>query len=123
VRVALDDFGSGYSSLSYLNRLPIDILKIDRDFIASSAGVAKAGAIIAALTGLAHALELTVVIEGVETRTQLSDAVDVGAEMSQGYFVARPLPASDIDGMLRAASMSSSPLRLPLKRPSAAASG
>jgi diguanylate cyclase (GGDEF)-like protein len=123
VRVALDDFGSGYSSLSYLNRLPIDILKIDRDFIASSGGVAKTGAIIAALTGLAHALELTVVIEGVETRTQLSDAVDVGAEMSQGYFVARPLPASDIDGMLRAASVSSSPLRLPLQRPPAAASG
>jgi EAL domain-containing protein (putative c-di-GMP-specific phosphodiesterase class I) len=115
VRVALDDFGAGYSSLSYLNRLPIDILKIDRAFIESTGGTGRSTAIIEALTALAHALGLAVVIEGVETKFDRVTAVQVKADLAQGYFYARPVGAPDIDVMLRSAANPTSPFRLPLQ--------
>jgi len=116
IRIALDDFGSGYSSLSYLDRLPIDILKIDRDAITESAGLLRTRDVIAALTSLAHALELTVVIEGVETHSQRVEAEDVGADLSQGYYYARPMPAGDVDTIMQRSSWALA-LRLPLQRP------
>jgi EAL domain-containing protein (putative c-di-GMP-specific phosphodiesterase class I) len=112
VRVALDDFGSGYSSLSYLNRLPIDILKIDRQHIETNGGVGRSSEVIAALTALAHALGLQVVIEGVETKVDRLTAVQVGAELAQGYFYARPVPAGDLEVMLHGAGTTTS-WRLP----------
>jgi EAL domain-containing protein (putative c-di-GMP-specific phosphodiesterase class I) len=115
VRIALDDFGSGYSSLSYLNRLPIDILKIDRAFIESTGGAGRSTAIIEALTTLAHALGLAVVIEGVETKIDRVTAVQVKADLAQGYFYARPVGGPDIDVMLRSAGTSTSPFKLPLQ--------
>jgi diguanylate cyclase (GGDEF)-like protein len=112
VRVALDDFGAGYSSLSYLNRLPIDILKIDRQHIETNGGVGRSSEVIAALTALAHALGLQVVIEGVETKVDRLTAVQVGAELAQGYFYARPVAAGDLEVMLHGTGTSTS-WRLP----------
>ena len=104
IRVALDDFGTGYSSLSYLHRLPIDILKIDRTFVHHVDQAPRGGAIIAAVTDLAHALNMLVVTEGVETKKQQAVATAMGADQAQGYFYARPLPAAGIDSMLAVAT-------------------
>jgi diguanylate cyclase (GGDEF)-like protein len=115
VRIALDDFGSGYSSLSYLNRLPIDILKIDRAYVESTGGTGRSTAIIEALTALAHALGLAVVIEGVETKIDRVTAVQVKADLAQGFFYAHPVDTTGIDAMLRSAGTPSSPFKLPLQ--------
>lgn len=116
VRIALDDFGSGYSSLSYLNRLPIDILKIDRAFIEGTSGAGRSTAIIEALTALGHALDLLVVIEGVETRIDRVAAVSADADLAQGFFYAHPAAATDIDEMLRSAGTSGSAFKLPQQK-------
>jgi diguanylate cyclase (GGDEF)-like protein len=118
VRIALDDFGTGHSSFGYLNQLPLDIVKIDRESVASSRSADTSGAVIAAMTRLAHALGLTVVIEGVETGSQRTAAEEVGADLAQGYFFGPPVAAHDIDEMLRTASASTRPLKLPLQRAS-----
>lgn len=96
VRIALDDFGSGYSSLSYLSRLPIDIVKIDQSFIADIGHGRPGAAIAAAVTDLSHALGLRVIAEGVETRAQRDGVHQMGCEAAQGYFFARPVPADAI---------------------------
>ena len=102
VRIALDDFGTGHSSLSYLRRVPVDIVKIDRTFIADIGHAATGGAIVAAVTNLAHVLGLTVTAEGVETQTQSDEVVAMGCELAQGYFYARPMSASAIGAHLDA---------------------
>jgi diguanylate cyclase (GGDEF)-like protein len=99
IRLALDDFGTGYSSLSYLGRLPIQIVKIDRGFIAEL-GDSPGRAIVAAVTDLAHVLGLVVVAEGVETQMQREETSAIGCDFAQGYFIARPMPADSIDGLL-----------------------
>ena len=96
IRLALDDFGTGYSSLSYLRRLPIDIVKIDQSFIADIGGATTGAAIVAAVTNLAHVLDLTVTAEGVETQDQHDAVRDIGCESAQGYFYAKPMGAADI---------------------------
>ncbi len=100
VRVALDDFGTGYSSLSYLHRLPIDIVKIDRSFVANIDHTDKGDAIVASVIQLAHALDLLVVTEGVETATQWEAVTRIGADQAQGYFCSRPVDAASIDLLL-----------------------
>ena len=102
VRIALDDFGTGYSSLGYLRRLPIDIVKIDQSFIADIGLAHQGGALVGAVTNMAHALDLTVTAEGVETQAQLDEVRSVGCESAQGYFCGRPMTASAIDGHLSA---------------------
>jgi diguanylate cyclase (GGDEF)-like protein len=104
VRIALDDFGTGYSSLSYLHRLPIDVLNIDQSFVADVEHGSRGAAIVAAVTNLAHALDLVVVAEGVETRRQRDVLTSIGADQAQGYYFARPLPAAGIDELLEAAA-------------------
>ncbi len=116
VKVALDDFGTGHSSLSYLHRLPIDIVKIDREFIADSAWARKRGAITAAVTHLAHTLDLAVVVEGVETLAHRAAAVEVGADFAQGFYFARPIEGQRVERMLSRMSADTIPLRLPLPR-------
>jgi diguanylate cyclase (GGDEF)-like protein len=111
IRLALDDFGTGYSSLSYLRRLPIDIVKIDQSFIADIGYTPSGRTIVAAVTDLAHGLGLTVVAEGVETPSQRDEVQAIGCESSQGYFYARPMPATDIDTHLT--TPSATPPRLP----------
>jgi diguanylate cyclase (GGDEF)-like protein len=100
VRLALDDFGTGYSSLSYLREFPVDILKIDQKFVADSATDVAGAAVVSAITGLAHDLGLTVIAEGVETRAQADAVCDLGCDLAQGFFYARPMPASAFEALL-----------------------
>ena len=94
VRVAIDDFGVGYSSLGYLTRLPVDILKLDRTFVQDFESGGEA--IIAAALAVARTLKLEVIIEGVETAAQLERVRDLGANKIQGNFFARPMPVADL---------------------------
>jgi diguanylate cyclase (GGDEF)-like protein/PAS domain S-box-containing protein len=102
VRIALDDFGTGYSSLGLLSHLPVDILKIDRSFVAglpeNRASVTLAGTI----TSLASAFGLLTVGEGVETAAQLAVLGRLHCDLSQGHLHSRPLPAGELEELLRA---------------------
>ncbi|MEO8267659.1 MAG: GGDEF domain-containing protein [Ilumatobacteraceae bacterium] len=102
VRLALDDFGSGYSSLTYLARLSLDIVKIDRGFVANIGHDPTNRAIVVAIMNLAHILGLAVVAEGVETRRQCDEVTATGCEYAQGYFYATPLSASEIGPLIGA---------------------
>ncbi len=92
VRISMDDFGSGYSSLSYLQAFPFDKIKIDRAFVINLGRNAQSAAIIRAVIGLGHGLEMSIVAEGVETQEQLGFLADEGCDAVQGYFLGKPLP-------------------------------
>ena len=100
VRIALDDFGSGYSNLGYLQRFPLDKLKIDRSFVTALGKSANGGVIIQAIVALGRALGMTVVVEGVETEQQRVLLRLAGCDEMQGYLFARPAPAKAIDRLL-----------------------
>jgi diguanylate cyclase (GGDEF)-like protein len=100
VRIALDDFGSGYSNLGYLQRFPLDKLKIDRSFVIALGNSPNGGVIIQAIVALGRALGLTVVVEGVETEQQRVLLRLAGCDEMQGYLFARPAPAKAIDRLL-----------------------
>ena len=92
IQIAMDDFGTGYSSLSYLRRFPIDVLKIDKSFLQESyTGIASA-AIVKTIIDLGHALEMTVIAEGVETADQCRALRQAGCDAIQGYWLSRPMP-------------------------------
>jgi EAL domain-containing protein (putative c-di-GMP-specific phosphodiesterase class I) len=95
VRVAIDDFGTGYSNLGYLRRFPVDQLKIDRTFMAEAVRDADA-TIVRAIIGLAHALGLSVVAEGVETDEQVALLRGLGCEMGQGYLFGEPMAIGQV---------------------------
>jgi len=99
VAIHLDDFGMGYSSLSYLGRFPIDTIKIDRSFV-SGAGAAS-DKMVAAIVALAHHLGLAVVAEGIETAGQEAPLQNMHCEYGQGYRYSRPLSAGEIGGYLQ----------------------
>src|SRR3954453_16629869 len=92
VRVSMDDFGSGYSSLSYLQAFPFDKIKIDRDFVLNLGRNPQSAAIVRAVIGLGHGLEMSIVAEGVETEQQLIFLADQGCDAVQGYLIGKPLP-------------------------------
>ena len=92
VRVAIDDFGAGYSSLAYLARLPVDVLKIDRTFVQDFDRGGEA--IIGAALSVAHTLKIEVIVEGVETALELKRVRALGARKIQGFLFARPMPAA-----------------------------
>jgi diguanylate cyclase (GGDEF)-like protein/PAS domain S-box-containing protein len=100
VALVLDDFGTGYSSLSYLRRFPIDQLKIDRSFVAGLEEHESDRAIVRAIVGMAAALGLTVVPEGVETDEQLGALVELGCDFAQGFLLARPLEPAAVEELL-----------------------
>jgi diguanylate cyclase (GGDEF)-like protein/PAS domain S-box-containing protein len=100
VEIRIDDFGKGYSSLSYLSQFPINALKIDYAFVSDMAHSGKHAEIVHAIVLLAHSLGLQVVAEGVETETQLDLLRDMGCENAQGYFISKPLLAEDIPDLV-----------------------
>jgi diguanylate cyclase (GGDEF)-like protein len=102
VKLALDDFGAGYSSLTYLRRLPFDKLKVDRGFVAALDHSANAGVIIQAIISLGRALNLSILIEGIETEEQRTLVRLAGCDEMQGYLFARPSPREEIDRMVEA---------------------
>ena len=100
IKVALDDFGSGYSSLSYLRHFPFDTLKIDRDFISAMTDSPEARAIVRTIIRLGQALGMTIVAEGIEEKQQAEYLAANGCHRLQGYFLSHPLPAKDLDEFL-----------------------
>jgi diguanylate cyclase len=101
VRLSLDDFGTGYSSLSMLDRYPLDTIKIDRSFVARLDSGERARRLFTAVVGVAQALGLQSVAEGVETREQLDTITDMGCDSAQGFFLSRPREPDVIEPLLR----------------------
>jgi EAL domain-containing protein (putative c-di-GMP-specific phosphodiesterase class I) len=97
VLLAIDDFGTGYSSLNYLKRFPVDVVKLDRGFVAGMENSKVDEAIIAAVVGLAEAIGLTVVAEGVETVSQREALSGLGCHRIQGFLLARPVPLHEFE--------------------------
>jgi diguanylate cyclase (GGDEF)-like protein/PAS domain S-box-containing protein len=93
IQFHLDDFGTGYSSLGYLHRMPIDALKIDRSFIAALGGDRTGTSIVQAIVALARALEMRVIAEGVENKSQADFLRHLGCDHAQGYYFSKPLTA------------------------------
>ncbi|MEX2619127.1 MAG: EAL domain-containing protein [Egibacteraceae bacterium] len=100
VRLAIDDFGIGYSSLSYLKRLPVDILKIDRLFVSQLGQASEDDAIVSAIIGLSRSLGLDIIAEGVEEHEQADRLVELGCTKAQGFLYCRPQPALAIPDYL-----------------------
>jgi diguanylate cyclase (GGDEF)-like protein/PAS domain S-box-containing protein len=99
-RLVLDDFGTGYSSLAYLNRYPFDGLKIDRSFIDALGVEQERTAIVEAIVGMARALSLEVIAEGVENEAQLAELVRLECDQAQGHLFSRPLPAEKVAALI-----------------------
>jgi EAL domain-containing protein (putative c-di-GMP-specific phosphodiesterase class I) len=90
--LALDDFGTGYSALGYLKRFPFDIVKVDRSFVSGLGEDHGDSAIVGAVLGMANALGMQVVAEGIETERQLACLNELGASLGQGFYFAAPGP-------------------------------
>ncbi|MCU4183789.1 PAS domain S-box protein [Acidiferrimicrobium sp. IK] len=101
VHLAIDDFGTGYSSLAYLSQLPVDTLKIDRSFVRNLGISDEDTSIVRSVIGLADAMHLTCVAEGVETALQQGALIGLGCELGQGYLWSPPLEPSQVPGWLR----------------------
>jgi diguanylate cyclase (GGDEF)-like protein len=99
VRVSIDDFGTGFSSLSYLSKLPVDTLKIDRSFIIDMVSGEGGLTLVSVIINLAHALKLNVVAEGVETEEQLRQLRLLGCDEMQGYLFGKPVPVEIFEKM------------------------
>ena len=100
ISISMDDFGTGYSSLAYLRRFPLTELKIDKSFVDGLGRDPESTAIVAAVMGMAHAMDLSVVAEGVETSAQVDALRALGCDEAQGYYYARPQAADRIDELL-----------------------
>jgi EAL domain-containing protein (putative c-di-GMP-specific phosphodiesterase class I) len=103
IRVSLDDFGSGYSSLSYLKRLPADILKVDKSFTRGLGVEVEDTAIVQTIVDLAHIMGMEVVAEGVKIEEQKTLLKEMGCDLAQGYHFSKPLPPRAASGFLKSA--------------------
>ena len=99
VQLALDDFGTGYSTLVHLQQLPVDILKIDRSFVQRIDRSRRDGKLVMAIIALAHALDMTVVGEGIETDRQRQQLAGWGCDRGQGFLLARPVPIEQVKSL------------------------
>jgi diguanylate cyclase len=102
VGLSIDDYGTGYSSMAYLGRLPVDELKVDRTFVLRMNRDDNDAVLVRGAIDLGHNLGLTVVAEGVEGGDHVAALRDLGCDIAQGYHYARPMPPADIAGWLRA---------------------
>ncbi|MEW6052547.1 MAG: EAL domain-containing protein [Nitrospirota bacterium] len=102
VSVSIDDFGTGYSSLAYLKRFPIDNLKIDITFIKEMVNDPDSASIVMAIINMAHALNLKIIAEGVETKEQWKFLRLLKCDMGQGYYFSKPLPAEEVERLFNA---------------------
>jgi EAL domain-containing protein (putative c-di-GMP-specific phosphodiesterase class I) len=103
IRVAIDDFGSGFSALSYLPDLPIDEVKLDRHFISAITDDARAAAVVRAVIDLSHELEVVVVAEGIEDARTADWLREHGCDIGQGYYFGGPVPAATVPELIRVA--------------------
>jgi EAL domain-containing protein (putative c-di-GMP-specific phosphodiesterase class I) len=113
VGLTMDDFGTGYSSLNYLRRFPFDVVKIDRSFIGDLTEDPATRAIVSAIIDLGHVLDLTVVAEGVESRTQLDEVIDLGIDRAQGFYISHPLLPDQLEQHILDPARDA-PIRLPM---------
>jgi len=102
VRIVFDDFGTGYASLSYLKKFPLDGLKIDRSFVLDLLADSDDAAIVALTVGLSRQLGLSVIAEGIENRATADLLVSMGCEQGQGYFFGKPMPAEAFESQFLA---------------------
>ncbi len=100
VRIAIDDYGSGYSCLAYLRELPVDELKLDRSFVLPMAHDARAAAIVRSTVELAHSLGMSIVAEGVEDHSAATELASYGCDAAQGYYYTHALPATELASWL-----------------------
>ena len=100
IQVAMDDFGTGHSSLAMLRTLPLNVLKLDRGFVQHLPESETDAAVASAVVTLARRLGLSVVAEGVETEAQHQFLADIGCDVLQGFLFSRPLPTSDFEAWL-----------------------
>jgi EAL domain-containing protein (putative c-di-GMP-specific phosphodiesterase class I) len=100
VRISIDDFGTGFSSLAYLKRFPVDTLKIDRSFIAAVDHDTDSREIVRTIMELARTLRMDVIAEGTETPTQVEFLQGIDCEYAQGFFFSRPIDPADLDRVL-----------------------
>ena len=112
IRLAIDDFGSGHSSLSYVKRLPIDVIKIDRSFVSNMLADPEDAAIVRSTIELAHRLGLTVVAEGVETEIVAKRVSEFGCDLVQGFLLSKPVSAAELTAWLSARKAGKNHLRL-----------
>jgi EAL domain-containing protein (putative c-di-GMP-specific phosphodiesterase class I) len=96
VRIAVDDFGSGYASLSHLRQLPVDVLKVDKSFVQNVGTDDEDDAIVRSTVDLAHSLGISVVAEGVESEDVLNRLRALGCDLAQGFCLAHPASADDM---------------------------
>lgn len=102
VRIIIDDFGTGYSSLNYLKRFPIHGLKVDRAFVKNCITSPADTSIVKAIVAMAQAMSLKVTAEGVDEPTQMGFLNSLGCDSAQGFFIAKPMPAKDLPGWIKA---------------------
>lgn len=119
IRIALDDFGTGYASLAYLRNLSVDLVKIDRAFVADLEADSRARAVMAALVALGNGLDLELLAEGIEEESQKEILMKGGTKLGQGFLFARPMPAQEVMGWWRRHSKTHSVM--PSSLPGAAA--
>ena len=113
-RISIDDYGTGYSSLAYIQRLHCDELKVDRAFVTHAAGDGKDAAIVHSTIELGHSLGLTVVAEGVEDQEVMEVLRKLGFDLAQGYAISRPLPAESLATWIATCEWTTKPARPPL---------
>jgi EAL domain-containing protein (putative c-di-GMP-specific phosphodiesterase class I) len=100
IALFIDDFGTGYSSLGYLQRLPVDAVKIDKSFVKDMLTNADSAVIVRSIITLAHDLGIKVVAEGVESQEMWDHLKDLGCDVAQGYFIGKPMPAEEFQAWL-----------------------
>jgi sensor c-di-GMP phosphodiesterase-like protein len=101
IKIAIDDFCTGYSAIDYLRRLPVNYIKIDKSFVSPIGSNSSAIAIITSLISLSHALNMKVIAEGIETQQQHQVLKQLGGDYQQGCFFSKPLPLNELIDYLK----------------------